>query len=84
MQAPEEQKTSLSIKKLITYYNKGATSSGQPTIGGDNMRMSVWDMDSEEEDMGSSDENEAAQDAEVEEVADVEAKAEKETDEMVN
>jgi hypothetical protein len=51
------------------------------------MRMSVWDMDSEEEDMGSSEDentNEIAKDVPVVEVADVEAKAEKETDEMVN
>jgi hypothetical protein len=42
----------LSIKKLITYYNKGAPSQSSGAIGaigGDNMRMSVWDIDSEED-----------------------------------
>ena len=51
-QEEQKQQAPLSIKKLITYYNKGVpapNTGAMGQIGGDNMRMSVWDIDSEED-----------------------------------
>jgi hypothetical protein len=50
--------SNLNLKKLISYYDKGAKASSATVpqkVGGDSMRMSVWDMDSEESDMSSDD-----------------------------